>query len=528
MTWRELITDHLRVRTDLDERCARAAARDLEIAYRAVRDLGFAQARPPSARLDVTLTSEGKLVEAWSTDAAGFYRGLGPSRWDGGPHVVVAARDHLVARDTFQHEVTHHFVRHSWPQAPEWLHEGMAEYFSSLELGDGYAWSGRPVADKRFTGERTGPTPAAGASRLAVFDPGEMPSVHRLASLDPSQFDARTVPGAGTIAARRHLADVHYLAAWVLVHLLRNGPDDYNELFDRYLALLAAGWSSDGAWLETLGRVPSDRLEFDYRAFMMRSKTTILRTPYTLPTLPPPAEREMSEAEVHVLLAKLYLQADKEERRERAQHEIAAALSREPSNPEALLLRSVVHAKASRHDEAVADAARAREGRPGDVRFARTLAAELLEIDVLGGVSSPRWDRIEPLLHELERSSDPDALCFVASIEGLRNAPARGLPAVARAIALAPVSWECRDAQATLLYEAGQVDRAAEAEAIATNLLPTQVSHPEYFQRLRFYRRASADSRAAPDPTRWEPPALELAPRVVVLPRSAAKPERGR
>src|SRR6185503_3054 len=64
-----------------------------------------------------------------------------------GDFVVVSAAAEPEVRRVLYHEVLHHFVRHHLPEAPLWLNEGLAEFYSTLEVDHGEAWIGRQVVD---------------------------------------------------------------------------------------------------------------------------------------------------------------------------------------------------------------------------------------------------------------------------------------------------------------------------------------------------------------------------------------------
>ena len=64
-----------------------------------------------------------------------------------GDFVVVSAAAEESVRRVLYHEVLHRFVRHHLPEAPLWLNEGLAEFYSTLEVGRGEAWIGAPVVE---------------------------------------------------------------------------------------------------------------------------------------------------------------------------------------------------------------------------------------------------------------------------------------------------------------------------------------------------------------------------------------------
>src|SRR5262245_43582547 len=62
---------------------------------------------------------------------------------------------------TIQHELTHHFVVFYYPQAPLWLNEGLASYYATLAIEEGYVILGRnDPARQRWVQSSKGPSVA--------------------------------------------------------------------------------------------------------------------------------------------------------------------------------------------------------------------------------------------------------------------------------------------------------------------------------------------------------------------------------
>jgi hypothetical protein len=129
-------------------------------------------------------------------------------------YMVVAM--HRDMRRTFQHlfhEYTHFVVRQNMGRVPDWLNEGLAEYYSTLR------------ADLR-----------AGRSIL-----GE-PSPVRLATLRGGQLlplrDVLTYDASGAVLQPAARASAFYAQSWALVHYLQHG--DAGRLAPRVGAYIAA------------------------------------------------------------------------------------------------------------------------------------------------------------------------------------------------------------------------------------------------------------------------------------------------
>ena len=140
-----------------------------------------------------------------------------------------------------------------------------------------------------------------------------------------------------------------YTGAWLLVHLLRDGPEPYRSRFDALADALNAGQSGDEAWNVAMKGITSSQLESDFRAHM--SASTWPR--YGERIAPPPpsaiAERAMRPAEVHLLWARLAQPQHAD--RSLASREIDEAAALEPDSAEVAYLRGcaamAAHAKAS-------------------------------------------------------------------------------------------------------------------------------------------------------------------------------------
>ena len=126
------------------------------------------------------------------------------------------------------HEYSHLIVNNVAPDLPVWLNEGLAEYYSSFELGN----DGRAVTFGRPLDEHL--------RELATSQ--WMPLKDLLATTrDAPQYNEGSRRG------------VFYAEAWLLVHMLLHGQPDRRQAAGGYLRDLGAGVAPADAWQTHFG-----------------------------------------------------------------------------------------------------------------------------------------------------------------------------------------------------------------------------------------------------------------------------------
>jgi hypothetical protein len=159
---------------------------------------------------DVTVLS-GRRPE----NVAGLYSGLLKQLliWN------LPNRDEMMR--TIRHEGFHQYLDRLLPDPPVWFNEGMAVYYEGMDKVAGEYRIGKPRADdlKRLREKPFG--------RVAPF-------------LEISRADFY---GGGVQS---------YARGWLLVHLLKNGPSKYKDLYRQYMTKL-----------ETMSGVEATRAVFD-------------------------------------------------------------------------------------------------------------------------------------------------------------------------------------------------------------------------------------------------------------------------
>jgi hypothetical protein len=163
-----------------------------------------------------------------------------------GNYIVVPM--HRNAARTFQylfHEYTHSVVRQDPRDVPEWLNEGLAEFYSTFRA--------MPREGRSIVGE---PPP----NRTPLLGRGELLPLREVLAMDAGarlQADAR----------RQQL---FYAQAWALVHFLNLGDDGrHRPGIARYLAAVQDGGSVEAAVATAFG-MPLETLERAAAAYARR------------------------------------------------------------------------------------------------------------------------------------------------------------------------------------------------------------------------------------------------------------------
>lgn len=127
------------------------------------------------------------------------------------------------------HEYTHLVIRNTSPGIPLWLNEGLAEYYSSFQIGN----DGRSVVIG-------GPID----SHLRVLARERWLPLSTLIATDESspQYNENS---------RR---SIFYAESWLLVHMLLQATPDRSSALAAYVDATLAGAPADAAWAQAFGR----------------------------------------------------------------------------------------------------------------------------------------------------------------------------------------------------------------------------------------------------------------------------------
>lgn len=448
--WRELVSDHFVVRTDVDEAPARSLAGELELLRGAVLAGLFQGAADPPGRVEVIAFSDADEFQAFAPPfAAAYYlRGVG-----GPPRIVMPGSLGAYQKVALAHELTHHLSACLFPGQVRWLSEGLAvsmEGLAEVPLG--------PTV--RFGQVPTHRLPQAALRRVSAAE---------LLAWDD------TVPPTRAI-------DFYVSALLVVRHLVEQDPEAFRGMLDRLADGAPAAEAFRDAFprydparpgaLESLDREVAGRLSagtgYAGRTIAVRAGDLLF-------------ERELPQEEVLAIRLDLWPRGPpKPEAQLRA--ELAEALRLDPAHPFALQIRARLDGR-----DPLPDARAAVAAHPVDAR-AWTFLALALQGPEAAAEREAAYRRALELV--------PDSAAAAGSLA--RELLAQGRPEEAlrlawRAVELAPWSPEAAAVRLAALTELGRCDEARVALRRVSSLLGDR---PSAADREEIRRRREAFDRA--------------------------------
>ncbi|WP_394827440.1 tetratricopeptide repeat protein [Pendulispora albinea] len=499
--WSEVKSTHFTLRTDLEPEVARHVSAELETRFSALADLGFEPPLDVRTRLDIVYFRHREEYEKVAPKATAGVFGREGGDFERG-HIAILQGDFTQrAKELVQHELTHFFVHAYYPQAPIWLNEGLADYYESLDLDGEMAVLGRAPRSSRFW---KGPWSAklVDGEYTWMIPMSEAPTARALLSMDAVAFEGASNRDVSTPEGLKAVQQMsaHYAGAWTLVHLLMAHPD-YRTPFEDYRQRLLKGESSEQAWAETLGKVPEGKLEKDYTDALVPSEVITYRTKYTPARRAAEATRTLSDADVHMLWARL--------RDWRTPDGLAAARSdmnearaHEPHHPELAILTAYMENDRGNVAAAEATLKAALAERPNDPRLLNAMG--WIELNAIGqktrppAALTPVAEKLEPLA---KTAAELDLLGWTHLL--VHDDVDRALAYEKRAIAADPSCYPCFSAASIMLDQKGRLREALQTATLALHLLPDGASAPALVGRIESYRRrlsekGDAASRSSP------------------------------
>ncbi|AGP37743.1 tetratricopeptide repeat protein [Sorangium cellulosum] len=500
--WVELSSQHVVLRTDLDRSEARGVLAELERSYNALEDVCFPSDAPEPFRMQIVLFAREQDFRRFSpAPSSGVFFHALPNDIERAPTMVMYGSLGEPARITFQRGLAYHFIAQSIGPAPPWLKQGLAQFYSTFRVRGGYAYVGSALPYHDFLKGASGRTVRNGAFTLQLVPASEAASAAEL--IRARREDFYSLADDPSEAERRRVA-LNDLSSWGLVHMLLNGPDPYVQRFASFLEAASRGAPVRQAFQDAFGDISPEQLERDYRSYLVGTRPIRKIGPYTAPPPPPPlVERAMSDAEVHVLWARLRRwQGDG---RAWAAAQLDEAVAHEPNNPDVRFWRGLFRTAESRLREAEQELTAALAAKPTDPRYLLAMA-KLIRAMSSRRIITPLQAivRTAPLIDRLSRTAaTAEQLTFVAryriQLRDLDEAQAF----VQRALKTDPSCVRCYDTYGMLLLLQGRVTEAITAASRARDLLPEGVENPLIEARLRCFQ---AHEKAVRDgaPTRPE------------------------
>jgi Tfp pilus assembly protein PilF len=251
-------------------------------------------------------------------------------------YVAVNADPRGDARSIVYHEYLHYVLRNNYPGLPLWLHEGMAQFYSTFDTDGAEARIGRPIADH---------------ARWLQSNP--LLPVSELLALDVHSKDYHE-------GARR---SVFYAQTWVLAHYLLVGNPGRRDLTLRYLRTLSRGEPPQEI-LEAFRAAFGGELDAELSAYVRRGVFAHVQAPagasetgFRVAPLP----RADLLARLGLLLSFL-----DPSRRTDAEEHLKAALAANPEHGAALAGLGVLAEQSGRKEEAGTWLERATRAAPDD------------------------------------------------------------------------------------------------------------------------------------------------------------------
>lgn len=218
-TWIHISSPHFEIHTDAGEVAARRVLTRFEQARRVLDAVGPGPKSAFPTRILLYASARDYASIRPASNVPGFYQS-GPER-DYIAMLAGAEIDRIVL-----HEYTHAVLNHALHRLPQWLEEGLAEYYSTLSAAGGKATLGAPVAAHVETLRTSDWLPAATLAAVAKDSPHYNEA------------------GKNT---------VFYAQSWALTHMLERGAACRGKLPD-FIERLSKGEPQAAAFQASFGR----------------------------------------------------------------------------------------------------------------------------------------------------------------------------------------------------------------------------------------------------------------------------------
>lgn len=521
--WREVVSQHVILRTDRGEAEAQEALVELEHTFVALHDIAFSQLDISGSRIVVVHFDRERDFQKFAPAATtSRFFGYTPGDQRPEPTMIVWGKLDAAKRTNLQHELTHMFAHTSLGELPVWLDEGLAQYYETLEIEEGFAYIGRPLQTKRAW-----PQTGFGNERRGVFFTrfvpiGYVPAVPKLVAMDRVAFNVWDDKGRQPTDEEINHRDANFLGAFGLVHMLFQ-EEKYQAGFDKLMDELTKNVPPERAWQAAFGSVPVDQMETDFRQHLLnRYETMVLRTPYTFPKVETQLAREMAPADVHVMWARLRPWAGEDLAAAEADLEAARKLA--PDSSELRLASGRLAFRKGELERAAAELDAALAKRPTDAELL-TEALMVLDARLAKGADAALAAARGDLIARLEKAAPTgESLRFLALHAEAQGKPDAALELARRSVQTGPTCGPCFATLGKLLFGARQLDAALRATSTAMSLLPDGKRDLEleaqYRQHLDAVMHAPV-APVAPAPPPQAPPA-QSAP--APAPTAPAKP----
>ena len=265
-------------------------------------------------------------------------------------YVAINGDQHGDERLVIYHEYLHYVMHNHYAALPLWLNEGLAEYYSTFQVGKDEAQVGLPIPEHVLWLRQHSLIPLATLFAVNERSP---------------EYNESSRRGA------------FYAESWALVHYLISGSPERRRQASEYLRLAQAGAAPDKIFAQAFGADPAP-LERELRAYVQKRLFNTLRAPIRPETDLAMQARPMARADVlsHLgnLLANLI-----DDHRAAAEEHFRAALALQPDHASALAGLGFLAEQAERPAEARPYYERAAKLAPDDFLVQYLYAVNLTE-----------------------------------------------------------------------------------------------------------------------------------------------------
>lgn len=315
ITWHEVAAEHVVLATDIDLDEARELAAEAETTFEALRRVAFRGVVAPRRGLRIVYFSRTEdFTRAARIPAVGYFAASLFDDPDEEPTIVLRGTGNR--KVTITHEIVHALVGRALPFAPTWLDEGLAEYYETLELRDGFA--------------HVGGAPPRGWIERLLASGDDAPSAQALFSMSFFEFHPQ---GLALPFANDSKRAANYLGSWGLAGLLVDDPDHrgwLDRIFDARTVEPARS-----VYETAFSGVPAAELEAAYRSYLKSDSHVRRAVPYRPGAKPHVSAREMTPAEIRILWARLLYAPCRESDVDFAREHLDAAVALSPRSAEA-------------------------------------------------------------------------------------------------------------------------------------------------------------------------------------------------
>jgi tetratricopeptide (TPR) repeat protein len=350
--WIEVHTASFTLFSNAGERKTREIGVDLERLRDALAQLspGLALSSPVPTYIYVfrdapAFQAYQRLYDGHPIDSGGYFLGRQLANY-----VAVNAGQRGDERALIYHEYLHYVMHNNYATLPLWLHEGMAEYYSTFQVDADEARIGLPIAAHVQWLRQHGAIPLA-----------------TLFAVDERSPEYNETSRRGGF----------YAESWALVHYLISGSPERRRQAAEYLRLAQAGTPPDQLFAKAFGGDPI-ALESELRAYVRKSLFDVTRVPLRPEANLTMEVKPMARADVLFRLGDLLANLG-DEHREAAEEHFRAALAIQPEHGPALAGLGFLAERAGHPEAARPYYQQAAKAAPDDVVAQYRYAGNLLD-----------------------------------------------------------------------------------------------------------------------------------------------------